>query len=424
VNYPTPPSFLRAVTLDASDPLAEYRGRFVLPDNVIYLDGNSLGALPVGVAERMQQVITQEWGVGLIRSWNSADWYPAPIRVGSQISKLIGADSDEVVVCDSTSVNLFKVLTSALRLAQSVSTQRNILIAERDNFPTNTYTASSVAELLGVELVLIDSIDVAALDSAIHAAGERLAVVSLTQVNYKSGARYDMAATTDLAHSVGALMVWDLCHSAGAFPVLLNDCDVDFAVGCSYKYLNGGPGAPAFLFVAKRHQKAMRNPLQGWHGHVAPFAFTSEFVPHVGIDRMLTGTASQLGLLALEAALHAFDDVDMNDVRSKSMSLIDLFIELVDEELAGYGFGVLTPRESDQRGSQVALTHEHGYPITQALIACGVIGDFRAPNVLRFGFAPLYLSHVDIHRAVMQLKEIMESGEWDDPKFHARGAVT
>ena len=400
--------------LDAVDPLARYRERFLVPEGVIYLDGNSLGALPRSVPSRLAHAVEQEWGVGLIRSWNDADWYPAPQRVGARIASLIGAAADEVIVADSTSVNLFKVLVAALRMRPG----RVRIVGERGNFPTDGYVAGGVAELMNAEFVAVEP------DAVLDTIDERVAVVSLTHVNYKSGRVYDMAAITRRAHACGALVVWDLCHTAGAMPCDLNGDHVDFAVGCGYKYLNGGPGAPAFVFVAKRHQDAVRQPLTGWHGHARPFAFTQDYAPAAGIDRMLVGTASQLGLIALEEALKAFDGVDLLQLRGKSERMTELFIRLVDQELAPYGFGLATPREPALRGSQVSLTHPEGYAIVQALIARGVIGDFRAPDILRFGITPLYTRYVDLWDAAEALRQVMAGGEWQAAAFRTRRAVT
>jgi kynureninase len=400
--------------LDAADPLAHCRARFDLPADTIYLDGNSLGAMPANVPARMKQAIEHEWAHGLIRSWNDADWYPAPLRAGNRIAKLIGANDGEVIVADSTSVNLFKVLVAATRMRPA----RRVIVAERTNFPTDVYIASSVAEMTGCELRCVDPDDISsAIDSDV-------AIVSLTHVNYKTGKRYDMEAVTRQAHEAGALVVWDLCHSAGAMPVHLNRCEADFAVGCGYKYLNGGPGAPAFVFVATRHLANLRQPLTGWHGHAQPFAFTHDYAPHAGIDRMLTGTAPQLGVIALESALAAFDGVDLDDVRDKSVALGDLFIELADQELTGLGCTLASPRDASQRGSQVSLAHEQGYAIMQALIGRNVIGDFRAPDILRFGFAPLYVRYVDIWDTIAALKDIIATDAWNTEAFRTLKSVT
>ena len=403
----------QAEQLDREDPLAPHREAFTLPAGTIYLDGNSLGALPRGVPARLRRAVEEEWGRELIRSWNDAGWYGAPQRTGARIARLIGARPSEVVVCDSTSVNLFKVLVAALRQ----QARRTIVVAEESDFPTDIYVAEGVAAEL--HCVAPD-----ALADAVRAAGGRLAVLLLTQVNYRSGRLHDMAALTRLAHEQGGLAVWDLSHSAGVMPVDLNGCSVDFAVGCGYKYLNGGPGAPAYVFVAERHQEGLRQPIQGWFGHAAPFAFEPRYRPAPGIGRMLAGTPPQLSLIALEQALEAFEGVDLHALRRKSVGLCELFIELVETDLAGEGFRLASPRASRLRGSQVSLTHEHGYAIMQALIARAVIGDWRSPDVLRFGFAPLYVRHVDVWDAVALLKEIMESRAWARPEFRELKPVT
>ena len=396
--------------LDRQD---HHREAFTLPAGTIYLDGNSLGALPRGVAERMQRAVEREWGQGLIRSWNDAGWYAAPRRAGARIARLIGAHPHEVVVCDSTSVNLFKVLVAALRK----QADRSIVVAEKGDFPTDIYVAEGIAPEL--HCVAPD-----ALAEAMRAAGARLALLLLTQVNYRTGRLHDMAALTRMAHEQGGLAVWDLSHSAGAMPVDVNGCGADFAVGCGYKYLNGGPGAPAYVFVAERHHADLQPPIQGWFGHAAPFGFEHHYRPEAGIGRMLAGTPPQLSLIALEQALETFDGVDLHALRRKSISLCELFIELVETELAGQGFRLASPRESRLRGSQVSLAHEHGYAIMQALIARGVIGDFRAPDILRFGFVPLYVRHVDVWDAVAHLKDVMHTGAWDRPEFRQLKAVT
>jgi kynureninase len=406
-----------ALDLDEADPLASLRHRFMLPADVVYLDGNSLGALPKGVAARVQKAITQEWGVGLIRSWNDAAWYPAPLRVGGKIARLIGAQAHEVVACDSTSVNLYKVLGAALRMRPG----RTKIVCEHGNFPTDAYIVAGLAQQLGLEVIYAEQTDV---PLAIQAAGSDLAAVQLTQVNYKTGRLYDMAAISAKTHELGALVIWDLAHSAGVVDVQLNACRVDFAVGCGYKYLNGGPGAPAFVYVREDHIPHLDQPLQGWHGHKQPFAFAHQYEPHPGIDRMLVGTASQLGLIAFEAALEAFEGVDLQHVRSKSIALGDFFIRLVDEHLADFEFGLVTPREAQLRGSQVALTHPQGYAIMQAVIARGVIGDFRAPNILRFGFAPLYVGFQDLWKAVKVIQDVMQGRLWDKPEYLQQKTVT
>lgn len=405
------------IAMDANDPLAHFRSEFSLPAGTVYLDGNSLGALPRRVVARMQTAISEEWGMGLIRSWNDADWYLAPQRAGAAIARLIGVEGDEVIACDSTSVNLYKVLIAGLKLRPG----RRIIVSERGNFPTDVYVSARVAEMQGVELRCVEPDQIFA---AIAEAGQDLALVHLTHVNYKTGLVYDMAAITRATRAVGALSVWDLAHSAGTLKLDLNGVGVDFAVGCGYKYLNGGPGAPAFVFAARRHHAEMYQPIAGWHGHAKPFAFGHEYQPDPGIARMLVGTASQLGVIALESALSVFDEVDMEQLRAKGMALGDLFIRLVDQELAGHGFGLASPRDGNKRGSQVSLTHPEGYAIMQAVIERGAVGDFRAPDILRFGFAGLYVTYADIWDAIAILRAVMDNQIWDAPKYKAVKAVT
>jgi kynureninase len=404
------------VQMDAADPLASARDSFVLPDGVIYLDGNSLGALPRATPERLAETAIAQWGRDLIKSWNAHGWIDLPRRIGDKIARLIGAEPGEVVVADSTSVNLFKALAAALRLNPG----RSVIVSERDNFPTDLYIAQGLAALLGNRhtLRLIEAEDIG---TAID--GET-AVVMLTHVNYRTGAMHDMAAVTKAAHAKGALMLWDLAHSAGAVPVDLNGCGADFAVGCGYKYLNGGPGAPAFIWVARAHQEKFEQPLSGWLGHAAPFAFETGYRPAAGIARYICGTPPVLSMAALEAGIDLMSSVDIAALRLKSIALTDMFIRLVEQECAGLGLTLLSPRDASRRGSQVSLRHEEGYPIMQALIARGVIGDFRAPDILRFGFAPLYVRYVDVWDAVAALKDILSAGSWDKPEFRVRAAVT
>jgi len=409
--------YSRAQALDQSDPLAALRARFTLPPGVAYLDGNSLGALPTHVAERLRRAVEQEWGRGLIRSWNDAGWYAAPQRVAAAIARLIDAAADEVIVCDSTTVNLFKLLTAAMAAAPD----RPVVIVEAGNFPTDAYVTTEAARLYGREVRLADQDSI---DAAIEAAGTQLCVVALTHVHYKTGRMYDMARITDRVHAVGGRIVWDLAHSAGAVPVSLHACAADYAVGCGYKYLNGGPGAPAFAYVRRDLIAELVTPLVGWHGHAAPFAFEQAWRPHAGIARLLVGTAPQLSLLALESALEVFADVEIGEIRAKSISLTEFFIEGYDRHLASLGFGLVTPRDAASRGSQVSLTHPEGYAVMQALIERGVIGDFRAPDILRFGFAPLYVQHVDAAQAIATLAEVMHSGAWRAPHHAERKAVT
>ena len=398
---------------DAASPLADRRALFDLPDGVIYLDGNSLGALPRSVPERVAQVTGEQWGQGLIGSWNTAGWMGLPARVGARIARLVGADGADVHVGDSTSVALFKTMVAASRLRPD----RRVIVIERSTFPTDAYVAAGVARLLGLEVRWCDAADPAA------ALGSDVALLSLTHVDFRTGAMFDMAALTTAAHRAGALLLWDLCHSAGAVPVELAACDVDFAVGCTYKYLNGGPGSPAFVYVAPRLQADVDQPVTGWMGHAEPFAMGLDFVPRDGVGRMASGTPPVLALSALDAALDVFDGVEPTVLRAASLSLTDLFIDLVDARL-GSDFEVLTPRRHDRRGSQVALRHDAAYGVVQALIARGVVGDFRTPDVARFGFAPLYVRHVDVFDAVEHLIAVIENGEFARPEYATRNPVT
>jgi len=401
------------LALDREDPLASRRALFDLPEGIIYLDGNSLGVLPRNVTSRLEVAVRDQWGKDLIKSWNTADWIGLPTRVGRKIAPLIGAASHEVIAADSTSVNLFKLAAGALKLRPG----RKVILSEPGNFPTDLYILQGLRDFVGdVELRLVEA------EHLHDALDESVALLLLTHVHYKTGRIHDMTALTARAHEVGALALWDLSHSAGALPVELGKCGADLAVGCGYKYLNGGPGAPAFLFIAKALQSEFQTPLSGWMGHAAPFAFSDDYRPGEGVLRALCGTPSVLGLTALEAAIEAFDGVDMGEVRAKSMRLGDLFLDLALERCQGFGLGC--PRDAALRGSQVALTHEHGYPIMQALIHHGVIGDFRAPDVLRFGFTPLYLRYVDVWDAVDRLASVMAAEEWRHPRFHEVSAVT
>ncbi|RYF14935.1 MAG: kynureninase [Comamonadaceae bacterium] len=411
--------------LDAQDPLHPLRELFTLPEGVIYLDGNSLGPLPKSAPERVAKAVREEWGEGLIRSWNTAGWFEMPQRLGDKIGALIGAGPGEVVATDTTSVNLFKVLSAGASIVAADAPQRRVILSERSNFPTDLYIAEGLCRERGFELRLLEPEEIAgALD-------ERTAILMLTHVNYRTGAMHDMAAVTRAAHAAGVLVVWDLAHSAGAVEVDLRGADADFAVGCGYKYLNGGPGAPAFVWVHPRHADRFWQPLSGWWGHAAPFAFTPEYRPAPGIARYLCGTQTVLGMTALECGLDTMLAAQplggMAALRRKSLALTDLFIALVEERCAGYGLGLATPREHARRGSQVCLTREEGaYAIVQALIARGVIGDFRAgrPDILRFGFTPLYLGFEDTWNAVQHLRQVLETGEWRRPEFNRQHAVT
>ena len=408
-------------TLDTADTLAPMRGLFDLPEGVVYLDGNSLGALPKATVGRVAEVVQAEWGGGLIRSWNDAGWMAAPGRVGDKIARLIGGAPGTVMVADSTSVNLFKLLGAALAARPG----RRVIVSERGNFPTDLYIAEGLAALLapadgrgGHVLRLVEAEGIAA------AIDEDVAVVMLTQVNYHTGAMHEMGAITRAAQAKGALVLWDLAHSAGAVPVDLAGCDVDLAVGCGYKFLNGGPGAPAFLYVAPRLQDSLRYPLTGWLGHAAPFAFEGGYRPGAGIVRTMVGTPPVLSLAALEVGVDIALRAPMELVRSKSVAQTTMFVALLEQLAGPWGFRLVSPREAVRRGSQVCLAHEQAYAIMQALIARGVIGDFRAPDILRFGITPLYTRYVDLWHAAEALRMVMARGEWRDPRFRERRAVT
>ena len=399
--------------LDRHDPLAPLRAEFALPEGTIYLDGNSLGPLPRAARDRVREVVDVEWGDGLIRSWNDAGWFDKPRTLGARLAPLIGAEPDEVVVCDSTSINLFKVLSAALRLRPD----RTTVVSEAGGFPTDLYIIEGAAGSHRRRL-LDDGEDVgAALD-------EDVGVVVLGHVDYRTGQLRDMARVTEQVHRAGALMIWDVCHSVGALPVRLGDCDADFAVGCTYKYVNGGPGSPAFLFAPRRHQDSARQPLSGWHGHADPFAFDVDYRPAPGISRFLVGSPPILAYAPLESSLDIWDRVDLDRLRVKSVALTSLFLDLVERECAGHGIEVASPRDPEQRGSQIALRHQEGYRIVRALIERGVIGDFREPDVMRFGFAPLYLRYVDVWDAVHELRDVLASGVWRADRFGVRSAVT
>ncbi len=424
---------------DRDDDLAPLRTQFALDAadtaGLVYLDGNSLGPLPRATPARLRQVVDEEWGEGLIRSWNTAGWIDLAPRVAGKIARLIGAGPDEVAVTDSTSVNLFKALSAALRIAGVDAPSRRVVLSECGNFPTDLYVADTLAQQHGARLRLEDADDLpAAID------GET-AVVLLTHVNYRTGRMHDMAAITRAVHAAGALIVWDLAHSAGALPIELHGdgaerdgpSGADFAVGCGYKYLNGGPGAPAFVWAHPRHLRRMdaegwRQPLAGWFGHADPFAFETAYRPAAGIGRFHCGTPPVVSLAALECGVDTVLAADavggLAAVRRKSLALTDLFIALVDARCAGLGLSLVTPREPSQRGSQVSLAHADGHAVMQALIARGVVGDFRAPDILRFGVTPLYTRFVDVWDAVDRLRQVLESGEWRDERFHVRAAVT
>jgi kynureninase len=419
-----------ALALDAADPLAPLRAQFRLPPGVIYLDGNSLGVMPAAAPARVAQVVSQEWGEGLIRSWNVAGWITLAQRVGDKIARLIGAGPGEVMVADSTSVNLYKVLSAALGLAApagNAAPARRVILSERSNFPTDLYIAQSLGQQHGVGLELCEADDL--LPRLAGAAPGEVAVLTLTHVNYRTGRMHDMAALTRAAHAAGALVVWDLAHSAGAVPVDLKGCDADFAVGCGYKYLNGGPGAPAFVWSHPRHVDRAWQPLAGWIGHAAPFEFTPDYRPAPGIARYQCGTPPVISLAALECGVDTVLAAEplggMAALRAKSLALSRAFAEGVEARCAGHGLRLVSPRDDAQRGSQVCLARAEGaYAIVQALIERGVIGDFRSPDVLRFGFTPLYVGYADVWDAVDHLRQVLDSGQWRAARFAQQQAVT
>jgi len=398
--------------LDGADPLRRLRDRFVLPEGVIYLDGNSLGALPKAAIARQSALVEEEWGSELIRSWNTRGWIEAPQRIGAKIAALIGAKPNEVIVADSTSVNLFKLVVAAAALAPD----RRQLLSEAGNFHTDLHIASGAAELARLRL---DIVERDAIDAAV---GPDTNLLLLTHVHYKTADRFDMAAVTARAKAAGALTLWDLSHSAGAVPLHLNRDGAELAVGCGYKYLNGGPGAPAFLYVAEPLQDRLLSPLRGWMGHAEPFAFTDDYRPAPGIDRFLAGTPPMLSLVGLESGVESFGGTDMDSIWTKSIALFDLFADLVDEHCPA--LACISPREPERRGSHISFRHPNAFELCQALIAEGVIGDFRAPDVARFGLTPLYLRFEDVWNAVQRMRDILETGRWLDPRYAVRGKVT
>jgi kynureninase len=400
--------------LDEKDPVKDFRARFTLPPNVIYLDGNSLGAMPKATAPRLDEVIRREWGDGLIRSWNDHDWVSASRRVGDKIAALIGAREGEVVVADSTSVNLFKLLMAVVTARPG----RKIILSEAGNFPTDLYVAQGITALVP-DL----SLHAVAEKDLLEAITEDVAVLLLTHVHYKTGHKHDMARLTRRAHERGALTIWDLSHSVGAVEIDLGAADADLAIGCGYKYLNGGPGAPAFLYVAGRLQKELHSPIAGWFGHAEPFAFAGEYQPAPDINRFLSGTPPVLGLMALEVGVDLLAEAPRNLLFQKSRELCACFMEWT-EPCREFGVELVTSRDSATRGSHVSLRHSDGYAIVQALIADGIIGDFRAPDIMRFGFAPLYLSFAEVWQAAEALRDVLATRKWDDPRFHKRARVT
>ncbi|WP_093188991.1 kynureninase [Pseudovibrio sp. Tun.PSC04-5.I4] len=399
---------------DEQDQLAHLQQFFSLPDDVIYLDGNSLGALPKSVSAALTNAVEEQWGKSLIKGWNCHNWIDLPSKVGDRIAKLVGADEGTLVCADSTSLNVFKVLATAIKMRPS----RKVILSDTGNFPTDLYMAQGLKGLVSEDLEL----RLVAPEDVENALDESVAVMMLTEVDYRTGRKHNMKELTEKAHAVGALAMWDLCHSAGAFPVHLKAAEADFAVGCSYKYLNGGPGAPAFVYVAPQHKNAAGNPLTGWMGHSAPFAFDLGYEPSAKTDQMRVGTPQVLAMTALDAALDVFDQTSLEALQAKSIELSELFISEVKRRCPS--LELASPTDPYKRGSQVSFCHEHGYAIMQALIDHGVIGDFRAPNIIRFGFAPLYLTYANIVKAAEILGEIIAGNLWDTPAYHRKSKVT
>nr|WP_218114808.1 kynureninase [Leucobacter soli] len=412
------------VAADAADPLAGFRDEFLLPEGVVYLDGNSLGALPRAAGERAREVLEQEWGRDLIGSWNKNHWFELPTRIGGKIGALIGGGEGGCVATDTTSINVFKALGAALRIQREDHPDRRVIISERENFPTDLYMVEGMVEFLddGYELRLID--DEASLADELAASGDDAAVVMLTHVNYRSGRMWDMTGITRRAHEAGALMIWDLCHSAGAVPVDLTAAAADFAIGCTYKYLNGGPGSPAFVWISPKHLERAEQPLSGWWGHRRPFDMAVGYAPAEGAAKFLCGTQPILSLATMEAGIDIALRVDRSALREKSLALTSLFIALVEERLAAHPLTLITPRDEASRGSHVSFRHPEGFAVMKALIAEGVVGDYREPEVLRFGFTPLYVGYADVWDAVEAFRRVLDEELWRAPEFQQRGAVT
>ncbi len=401
---------------DLNDPLAPFRERFLIPDDLVYMNGNSLGPLTISARDRMTAAVADEWGNALIRGWNSAGWYDIPWRLGDKIGKLIGAGQGETVVCDSTSVNLFK----AVAAARGLRPERTKIVTEAGNFPSDLYVLDGLKRFAGNAF----EVDIRPREEVADAIDAETAVVVLTHVHYVSGEIFPMTEITRLAHEAGALIVWDLSHSAGAVATNLNESEADFAVGCGYKHLNGGPGAPAFIFAANRHHAEMSQPLSGWFGHADPFRFTDDFEPADGVRRLLCGTTGVLSATALEAGVDLMLEADPKAMGEKAIALSDLFQRLVSETCSGQGLELRSPPDARQRGAHLSYAHKNGYAIMQNLIARGVIGDFRAPDNMRFGFSPLFMRYTDILDAVEILRDILESRSYEDAEFSKTHSVT
>ena len=406
------------IKLDTLDPIKKVREEFALPKDIIYFDGNSLGPLPKNTIKSLDSVIQREWGDGLVRSWNDENWINLPRNLGNQIAPLIGAKEGEVIVVDSTSVNLFKVLSSALMLNKN----RKVIVSESGNFPSDLYILEGVNKMFGesYKRCLIDEED----DEIEKYIDSSTAVVVLSHINYKTGRITDLKKITTFAHEKGALVVWDISHSVGVFPMNLHDLGVDFAVGCTYKHLNGGPGAPGFLFVHSSLIEKVSQPLTGWLGHIKPFDFEVEYQPANDINKFICGTPPIIAYKAIESGLEIFKDLSIIEIREKSIKLSEMFIQLMQQECTEFGFMLFSPKNSEQRGSQISFLHENAYSIIQALISHGIIGDYREPNVMRFGISPLYMRFEDVWNAITCLREIMQTGQWQSEKFKNKNYVT
>ncbi len=415
IKFVAPQSRAACLALDADDPLRSLRERFLIPDGLIYFDGNSLGPMPRAAAAALARTIEQEWAQDLIKSWNSAGWFDMPSRLGDRIGALIGAARGQTVVCVTTSINLYKAIHAAVGLRPG----RDVIVAEAGAFPTDLYIVEGAMTAAGRPMQRRLIRDDVAIEELLD---EHVAAVVLSHVDYRTGELIDVADLTRKVHEVGALIIWDLCHSAGVIEFAFDAEDVDFAIGCTYKYLNGGPGSPAFISVARRLQALAHNPLSGWWGHAAPFSFERDFRPDPGIRRFLCGTQPILSLRGVEAALDALEGVEIADLRRKSSALTELFMARV--AALAPELETVTPRDPALRGSQVAFRFAEGYPVVQAMIERGVIGDFRAPDIMRFGLAPAYLSYREIWDAAEILAECVRGEVWREPRYRHRHAVT
>ena len=403
--------------IDRNDPLAAKRDEFALPPNTVYLDGNSLGCLSIAARDRAREVVDLQWGRDLIKSWNQHGWIDLPVRIGEKIARLIGAGPGQTICCDSTSINIFKLLSIALQMRSG----RCIILSQEDNFPSDLYMADGLRHLLGADKLQLSLCAENEIESALH---DKIAVLMLTQVNFRTGRLLDMQRLTERAHALGILVIWDLAHSAGVLPIELDACQVDFAVGCGYKYLNGGPGAPAFAYVAQRHHEHLHQPLSGWMGHARPFQFNAQYSPAPNITQLLAGTPPVLSMSVLDAALEVYRDIDILQLSRKASALSELFRIMVERSPELRDMQLVSPIEPQQRGAQLAYRHPQAYAICQALIAHGIIADFRAPDLLRVGFSPLPLRYTDIGTSVSVLTEIMRSESWRDPQYATRSKVT